>query len=177
MNGNENGRRGPIAFPFPRGKRRRRKREPVPIRQPRDAGDEKILEPFMEKKIILVIEDNDLNRKLIRALLRSEDVRILEAQDAQSGMRLAREQRPDLVLMDIQLPGMDGLTATSILKKDPLLASMPIVALTSYAMAGDEEKARKAGCDGYITKPIDVHSFKDLICGLLQGGSAKEAAG
>ncbi len=129
----------------------------------------------MEKKTILVIEDNDLNRKLIRALLRPEDLRILEAQDAQSGIRLAREQRPDLILMDIQLPGMDGLTATSILKQDPLLKGIPIVAVTSYAMAGDEAKARKAGCDRYITKPIDIHSFKDLICKLLQGGSPKEA--
>ncbi len=126
----------------------------------------------MEKKTILVIEDNDLNRKLMRALLRPEDFRILEAEDAQSGICMAREQRPDLILMDIQLPGMDGLTATSILKQDPLLKHIPVVAVTSYAMAGDSEKARSAGCDRYITKPIDIRSFKELIRNILGAGAA-----
>ncbi len=129
----------------------------------------------MEKKTILVIEDNDLNRKLMRALLRPDNFRILEAEDAQSGICVAREQRPDLILMDIQLPGMDGLTATSILKKDPLLKDIPVVAVTSYAMSGDSEKARSAGCDRYITKPIDIHSFKDLIHDLLGAGPAARA--
>ncbi len=109
---------------------------------------------------ILVIEDDDVNMELFRdILLRVGKYRMLEAVDAETGIRLAREHHPDLILMDIMLPGMDGLSASRVIKKDGELADIPIVALTSYAMSGDEEKARAAGCSGYLTKPIDIRSF------------------
>jgi CheY-like chemotaxis protein len=119
------------------------------------------------KKTIVMIEDNALNRKLAKALLRGEDFRILEAVDAESGIQLVREERPDLILMDVQLPGMDGLTATSIIKNDPSLKRIPVLVLTSYAMAGDAQKAKAAGCDSYIAKPIEIHSFRHIVQDLL----------
>ena len=108
---------------------------------------------------ILVIEDNELNMKLVAALLKIANYEILQAADAETGIRLARAHHPALILMDIQLPGMDGLTATRVIKTDEKLKGTAVVALTSYAMQGDEEKARSAGCDGYIPKPIDTRRF------------------
>jgi len=119
-------------------------------------------------KRILVIEDNELNMKLVRGLLNISGYSILEATDAESGLQLIREQRPDLVLMDIQLPGMDGLSAAKILKEDPIFKNVPIVALTSYAMQGDEEKALAAGCTGYIAKPIDTRKFLKTVSQYLK---------
>jgi CheY-like chemotaxis protein len=110
-----------------------------------------------------VIEDNELNMKLVRSLLKIGKYEILEAVDAEIGMQLIREYRPDLVLMDVQLPGMDGLKATRIIKGDQALKDIPVVALTSYAMQGDEEKATEAGCTGYITKPIDTKAFLEIL--------------
>jgi len=117
----------------------------------------------MEEKSVLVIEDNRLNMKLVRALLKIGDYRILEAINAETGIRLTREHRPDLVLIDIQLPDMDGLKATRIIKDDPAMKDIPVVAITSYAMQGDEEKAFEAGCAGFITKPIDTRNFLETI--------------
>ena len=114
----------------------------------------------MNNKTILVIEDNELNMKLVRSLLKIGKYTILEAVDAESGIKLAREKNPDLVLMDIQLPGMDGLTATRILKED---GEIMIIALTSHAMEGDEKKVKEAGCEGYITKPIDTRHFLEQV--------------
>lgn len=108
---------------------------------------------------ILIVEDNDLNLKLVRALLLPSGYQVLEASDAETGIRLTRDHRPDMILMDIQLPGMDGLQATRIIKNDPELKEILVVALTSFAMKGDKDLALKAGCDGYITKPIDTRSF------------------
>jgi len=113
----------------------------------------------MGNKTILVVEDNELNMKLVRSLLTMGRYTTLEAVDAESGIRLACEHKPNLILMDIQLPGMDGLSATRILKKDSSLKELKIVALTSHAMEGDEKKAIEAGCDGYIAKPIDTKIF------------------
>jgi CheY-like chemotaxis protein len=124
----------------------------------------------MKIKTILVIEDNKLNMKLVNGLVKIGKYRMLEAIDAESGIELIREQRPDLVLMDIQLPGMDGLSATKIIKADPDLKDIPIVALTSYAMQGDEEKALAAGCTGYITKPIDTRKFLDTVSQYIKDG-------
>jgi len=124
----------------------------------------------MDGKTILVVEDDELNMKLIRALLQMGQFRFLEAQNAEMGLQFAREEKPDLILMDIQLPGMDGLAATGILKQDPSTQKIPVVALTSYAMRGDEEKARAAGCDDYISKPIDTREFLDRIRKLVQDG-------
>jgi CheY-like chemotaxis protein len=101
--------------------------------------------------------------KLVNGLIKIGKYRMLEAEDAESGIEQIREQRPDLVLMDIQLPGMDGLSATKVIKEDPDLKDIPIVALTSYAMQGDEEKALAAGCTGYITKPIDTRNFLETV--------------
>lgn len=118
---------------------------------------------------ILVIEDNALNMKLVRSLLRIGKYDIIEAKDAEKGIQLVREHRPDLILMDIQLPGMDGLNATRLIKDDPSLKDIKIIALTSYAMDGDETKALKAGCDGYIVKPIDTKNFLNTIEHCLNG--------
>ena len=123
----------------------------------------------MKNKTILVVEDNELNMKLVKGLIKIGKYHMLEAMDAESGIQLIREQRPDLVLMDIQLPGMDGLSATKIVKEDPALKDIPIVALTSYAMQGDEEKALEAGCTGYIAKPIDTRKFLETISQYLNG--------
>jgi CheY-like chemotaxis protein len=122
----------------------------------------------MKTKTILVVEDNELNMKLVKGLIKIGKHRMLEAPDAESGIQLIREQRPDLVLMDIQLPGMDGLSAAKVIKEDPTLKDIPIVALTSYAMQGDEEKALAAGCTGYIAKPIDTRKFLETVSKYLK---------
>ena len=105
--------------------------------------------------------------KLFRGLLAMGNYKILEATDAESGIQMAYEHHPDLILMDIQLPGMDGLEATKIITNDGDLKDIPIVALTSYAMHGDEKKAKSAGCTGYIAKPINTRSFLDTVAGYL----------
>jgi CheY-like chemotaxis protein len=117
----------------------------------------------MSPKTILVIEDNPLNMKLVRSILARGNYSVLEAADAETGMLLAREKQPDAILMDIQLPGIDGLSATRILKSDPRCKNTIIIAITSYAMENDDKKAYDAGCDGYITKPIDIHSFLETM--------------
>ena len=117
----------------------------------------------MGKKSILVIEDNDLNMKLVKGLLQIGGYNMLEANDAETGIDMTREHHPDLILMDIQLPGMDGLSATRKILSDSDLKHIPIVALTSYAMEGDKEKALAVGCAGYITKPIQNESFLKAI--------------
>ena len=121
----------------------------------------------MVAKKILVIEDNELNMRLVRDLLILGKYHVLEAEDAEAGIELAQEQPPDLVLMDIQLPGMNGLDATKILKRDPTLNNIPIVALTGCAMHGDKEMALEAGCVGYITKPIDTRAFLNKVSRFL----------
>jgi CheY-like chemotaxis protein len=125
----------------------------------------------MENRNILVIEDNELNMKLMRGVFRIGNFQIIEAYDAETGIRLAREHQPFLILMDIQLPGMDGLKATQIIKADPDLKDIPVVALTGFAMQGDEEKAMNSGCDGYITKPINVQEVLEIINSLCNGGT------
>ena len=117
----------------------------------------------MPKKV-LVIEDNQLNMKLVKTLLKLLKIEVIEAETAEKGIRLANGCKPDLILMDIQLPGMDGLEATRRIRKKHELNTIPIVALTSYAMQGDEDKAIQAGCCGYITKPIDTRIFlKNIV--------------
>lgn len=106
----------------------------------------------------------------MRGVFRIGGYQIIEAYDAETGIRLAREHQPFLILMDIQLPGIDGLKATQIIKADPDLKDIPVVALTGFAMQGDEEKAVDAGCDGYITKPINIEEVLDIINNLCNGG-------
>jgi CheY-like chemotaxis protein len=127
----------------------------------------------MKRKTILVIEDNEMNMKLVKVLLQRGQFNILEAIDAESGIRLAQEQRPDLILMDVQLPGVDGLSATRIIKEDPVLEGIRVIALTSYAMEGDGKKALEAGCDGYINKPLNTRGFLDTIRKFLQGAGKR----
>ncbi len=117
----------------------------------------------MENRKILVIEDNELNMKLMHGVLRIDNYQLIEAFDAETGIRLARQHRPFLILMDIQLPGMDGLQATRIIKADSDLKNIPVVAITGFAMQGDEEKAIASGCDGYITKPFDIQELLEKI--------------
>lgn len=108
---------------------------------------------------ILLVEDNAMNMQLSLFLLESADYTVLTATNAEAGLALARERRPGLILMDIQLPGMDGLQATEQLKADAVTRDIPVIALTALAMKGDEERIRAAGCDGYIAKPLDYKQF------------------
>lgn len=116
---------------------------------------------------ILIIEDNPANMKLAALLLRNVGHTVLCAVDAETGLALARTEHPDLILMDIQLPGMDGLTATSLLKHDPATAAIPVIALTAMAMKHDKEKTLAAGCDGYIAKPLRYQALHMAIDSLL----------
>lgn len=108
---------------------------------------------------ILVVEDNPANLKLAIFLLQSAGHTVVSATDAEAGLTLARSEKPDLILMDIQLPGMDGLEAIVLLKKDAATKTVPVIALTALAMKGDEERIRAVGCDGYIAKPIRYKEF------------------
>ena len=108
---------------------------------------------------ILVVEDNPANMTLAVFLLQREGYTVLSAIDAEVGLTMARSGRPDLILMDIQLPGMDGLQATALLKADEATRAIPVIALTALAMKGDEERIRAAGCDGYVAKPIRYKEF------------------
>ena len=116
---------------------------------------------------ILIVEDNPANMKLASLLLLNAGHTTLCAIDAETGLTLARSERPDLILMDIQLPGMDGLAATALLKKDPATAAIPIIALTAMAMKEDREKTRAAGCDAYIAKPLRYQELYAAIDALL----------
>ena len=115
------------------------------------------------KATILVIEDNELNMILVREILTLEGYRVLEARDAERGLQIAREKKPVIILMDIQLPGMDGLKATRLIREDPILKEIPVVALTAYAMEKDHRDALEAGCTGFIAKPIDTRHFAGNI--------------
>jgi CheY-like chemotaxis protein len=113
----------------------------------------------MDTKKILLVEDNPVNRRLAVFLLRSQGYQVREATGAQEAFEILEKERPDLIVMDIQLPGMDGLEITRKLKEQPATADIPVIAVTSYAMKGDREKALAAGCAGYVTKPIDKTTF------------------
>ncbi|MCI3944049.1 response regulator [Pseudomonas syringae] len=117
---------------------------------------------------ILIIEDNAANMRLAELLLNSAGHDVLCATDAETGLKLARERQPDLILMDIQLPEMDGLSATSLLKKEVATAGIPVIALTAMAMKEDEEKIRLAGCNAYIIKPLRYQELYRVIDALLE---------
>ena len=114
----------------------------------------------MSAKTILYVEDNEFNRKIVRQLLAQTSYRLREAPDGESGVRAAQQELPDLILMDVQLPKMSGLDATRELRADPRTARVPIIIVTSYALSGDEQKARDAGATAYIAKP---YSPRDLL--------------
>jgi two-component system cell cycle response regulator DivK len=116
---------------------------------------------------VLIVEDNPANMTLAVFLLQSAGHSVLSATDAEAGLALARAEHPDLILMDIQLPGMDGLQAIGLLKGDDGTRAIPVIALTALAMKGDEERIRAAGCDGYIAKPIRYKEFLATIAAQL----------
>jgi len=116
----------------------------------------------------LYIEDNRDNRNLVRRVLQAEGITVIEAESAEQGLALAEVQAPDLILMDVNMPGMDGLSATKLLRQNEHLRRIPVVALTAKAMKGDRENALKAGCDGYIQKPIDVDRFPTEVLRYLK---------
>ncbi len=127
----------------------------------------------MRGEKILVVEDIPMNMELVTDLLEVAGYKVLQAEAAEAGIEMARIEAPDLILMDIGLPGMDGLTATGILKQDQLTKDISVIALTSHAMKDDEEKIKAAGCDGYITKPIDTREFPKTVAGFI--GSFRNA--
>lgn len=123
---------------------------------------------------ILVVDDNRENLKLARLLLRGEGYEVLTAQDAEEALDILKSGHPRLILMDIQLPGMDGLELTRRIKADPATRGIVIIALTAYAMKGDDQKAFDAGCDGYLSKPVDTQALPRVIAEKLAGGPASE---
>jgi two-component system cell cycle response regulator DivK len=120
---------------------------------------------------ILVVEDNALNLELASELLTGAGHTVLQARSAEEGLRLARTEALDLILLDVRLPGMDGLAAVRVLKRDAATRHIPTVAMTAQAMRGDEEAARAAGFDAYVTKPIDTRSFPAMVARLLAQGA------
>ena len=122
----------------------------------------------MAKEKILVVDDEPLNMELAKDLLEVAGYVVYEATDADEAIQKAREDKFDVILMDIQLPGMDGLTATKIIKEDSMNKNTPIVILTAYAMKGDKEKIEASGCDGYLTKPINTKEFAQSVAGFLK---------
>ena len=122
-------------------------------------------------RTILLIEDNDQNRYLATFLLEAHDYRVISTPSGREGIELAKSAAPVLILLDIQLPGMDGYAVARALRADPATAAIPIVAVTSHAMVGDRETALAAGCDGYVEKPIDPDTFVDEIRRFMPAGS------
>ena len=116
----------------------------------------------MTKKV-MIVEDNELNMKLFNDLLEARGYTTVQSRDGINAVELARAERPDLILMDIQLPEVSGLTVTQHLKDDHELHSIPVIAVTAFAMTGDEERIRQGGCEAYISKPISVQKFLDTV--------------
>jgi CheY-like chemotaxis protein len=122
---------------------------------------------------ILIVDDHPVNLKLASGVLEFEGYRVLKAADAEEAQTVLAKTRPDLILMDLALPGMDGLRLTRQLKADPATQAIRIVALTAFAMKGDEQKALAAGCDGYLTKPIDTRKLPGQVAGWLRPSGVK----
>jgi two-component system, cell cycle response regulator DivK len=120
--------------------------------------------------LILIVEDNDKNLKLVRDVLQVKGYATIEALNAEDGLVLARERKPDLILMDIQLPGMNGIEALGVLRADPGTAGIPVVAVTASVMAQDRNKITEAGFDAYVGKPINLKEFLDTVRRVLESG-------
>lgn len=125
-------------------------------------------EPRTMTKTVLIVEDNELNMKLFHDLLDAHGYKTLQTRDGMEALDIAREHHPDLILMDIQLPEVSGLEVTKWIKEDDSLASIPVIAVTAFAMKGDEEKIIEGGCQAYIAKPISVSSFLETIQSFLE---------
>jgi len=117
----------------------------------------------MSAKTILYVEDNELNRKMLRHLLRNTSYRLIEAHDGETGVTMARSEHPDLILMDVQLPKISGIDATRALRADPATATTPIIAITSFALSGDEQRAKEAGASAYLAKPYSPFQLLGMI--------------
>jgi two-component system cell cycle response regulator DivK len=124
----------------------------------------------MSEKTILYVEDNELNRKIVRDLLRRTSYRLIEAPDGETGIEMALEQRPGLILMDVQLPKISGFEATRRLRAEPATRDTPIVAITSFALSGDEQRAKEAGASTYLAKPYSPFTLLEMIRKLLPEG-------
>ena len=110
-------------------------------------------------RCILVVEDQEDNRRILRDLLTNSGYNLVEAEDGEQALTMAQNERPDLILMDVQIPLLDGYEVTRRLKADPVLRAIPIIVVTSYALSGDESKARAAGCNGYVSKPYSTRQL------------------
>jgi two-component system cell cycle response regulator DivK len=117
----------------------------------------------LNMKTVLIVEDNELNMKLFHDLLDAHGYNTLQTKDGMEALSLAREHNPDLILMDIQLPEVSGLEVTKWIKEDETLKSIPVIAVTAFAMKGDEEKIREGGCEAYVAKPISVENFLNTV--------------
>jgi len=124
-------------------------------------------EEAQESKTILIVEDNELNMQLFNDLLEANGYQTLQSRNGLDALKIARESKPDLILMDIQLPGMSGLEVTKLIKEDENLKTIPIIAVTAFAMKGDEEKIRQAGCENYLAKPISISGLLEIIAKYL----------
>ena len=133
------------------------------------------MELNMSGEPILIVDDNSTNMKLVRILLASEGYDVRTAADAEEALNVLKEFYPRLILMDVQLPGIDGLELTRRLKSDPATRDITILGLTAYAMKGDKERIIAAGCDGYVPKPIDIRTLPELVAGYLQPMEGKKA--
>ena len=114
-------------------------------------------------KTVMIVEDNELNMRLFNDLLQSQGYNTVRSADGKDVLRLARQHRPNLILMDVQLPGVSGVELTRTLKADAELRTIPVIAVTAFAMKGDEEKIRESGCDGYLSKPISIPVFLETV--------------
>jgi CheY-like chemotaxis protein len=130
-----------------------------------------------EPETILVVEDNEQNLELVEFLLDEAGIRVWKARDAEEARALLGDRPPDLVLMDMQLPGTDGLSLVAEIRSNPALTSLPIIALTAHAMRGDRERFIAGGCDGYIAKPINVASFVEEVQSALQAARTRRLGG
>lgn len=128
------------------------------------------------KHKVLIVEDNPMNMRLIEMILKSDNYTLLKATDGEEALEIAAKERPDLVLMDIRLPKVSGLEVAKRLKKDPELSHTSIIALTAHAMKGDMEKAFEAGCESYISKPIDTRELPRLVADILSGRQRKASS-